>query len=130
MARRLTPADVARGRRLTSIREALRLTQDAIVHRLNASARALGLPARYRYYTVSRMESGSISFEDAAVWLAIDPAGRGWEWFVLGTELETVTPTIQDELTGPDFETQVGGFPTPAKGQGKKRASGPHRRQA
>jgi transcriptional regulator with XRE-family HTH domain len=120
MARRLTEADVARGRRLTTIRDALRLTQDAMVERLNTSARVLGLPARYRYYTVSRMESGSISFEDAAVWLALDPLRRGWDWFVLGKE---IMPTIRGEA--PESDRQVAGFPPK-----KRRVSGGHRKQA
>ena len=118
MARRLTEADVARGRRLTTIRDALRLTQDAMVERLNTSARALALPARYRYYTVSRMESGSISFEDAAIWLALDPLRRGWDWFVLGKE---ITPTIRAD----DSDRLVAGFPPK-----KRRVSGGHRKQA
>lgn len=86
MARKLTEQDVARGKRLAAIREALGLTQSGIVDYLNEAAEALRLPARYRYYTVSRMEAGSISFEDAAVWLELDPdkENHGWEWFVLG----------------------------------------------
>lgn len=89
MARKLTDEDTARGRRLAEIREALGLTQDAMVARLNAAAEGLGLSVRYKYYTVSRMESGSISFEDAAVWLSIDPSRKPgqpwrWDWFVFG----------------------------------------------
>jgi transcriptional regulator with XRE-family HTH domain len=84
MARRLTEQDKARRMRLKEIRTALDLTQDALVAQLNEAAKRMGLPANYRYYTVSRMESGSMSFEDAAVWLAIDPENRGWEWFVSG----------------------------------------------
>jgi hypothetical protein len=128
MARKLTEQDEARGKRLTSIRDALELTQEGIVDLLNETALSLGLPARYKYYTVSRMEAGSISFEDAAVWLAIDPDKdvHGWDWFVLGIERKRVTPKIRDELSGPEFETQVGGFPS----RQKKRASGEHRRRA
>lgn len=75
---------LARGQRLASIREGLGLTQDAIVERLNAAAARLGLPANYRYYTVSRMESGTISFEDAAVWLSLTNGARDWNWLVFG----------------------------------------------
>jgi transcriptional regulator with XRE-family HTH domain len=79
-------ANRVRGERLKAIRDALGLSQYDIVPLLNAAAEALGLPASYRYYTVSRNESGSISFEDAAVWLSIAPASLpvSWEWFVLG----------------------------------------------
>lgn len=86
MARRREDAEgmEERGRRLRSIREALGLTQYDIVPKLNEAAERFGLPPNYRYYTVSRAESGTISFEDAAVWLAIDPAHHSWEWFVFG----------------------------------------------
>lgn len=84
MARRLTEADKARGKRLAAIREAIGITQEQMVGRLNAAALTFGLAARYRYYTVSRIESGSISFEDAAVWLSLAPASMKatWEWLV------------------------------------------------
>ncbi len=94
MARQLTERDIERGRRVRAIREALGLTQDAIVGELNDTAKRMGLPATYRYYTVSRMESGSIGFEDAAVWIALDPEGRDWEWFVFGTTRKTVLRRI------------------------------------
>lgn len=84
MARKLTDRDVARGTRLKAIRDALGLTQSAMVDVLNRAAEALGLEPSYRYYTVSRNESGSISFDDAAIWLRCDPQRRGWEWFVFG----------------------------------------------
>lgn len=76
--------DLARGARAREIRELLGLSQWDIVEALNKTAKGLGLPAVYRYYTVSRVESGSISFEDARVYIALDPQKRGWEWFVTG----------------------------------------------
>lgn len=98
MASRLTAQDIERGRRLTGIRETLDLTQYQMADRLNDAAEAMGLPARYRYYTVSRMESGSITFEDAAIWLSLDPVrGHGWEWFVFGTP--TISPKRQHPPT-------------------------------
>jgi transcriptional regulator with XRE-family HTH domain len=77
-------ANAARGKRLAEIRDQLGITQDAMVPLLNAAAAELRVPATYRYYTVSRNESGTISFEDAAVWLSLDPLRRGWDWFVFG----------------------------------------------
>lgn len=62
------------------------MSQYDIVDRLNATARTMGLPAHYRYYTVSRMESGALGFEDALIYIAIDPEARGWEWFVTGKQ--------------------------------------------
>lgn len=85
--RRQNPeAMLERGRRLAEIRDRLGLTQYEMVDPLNAKARALGLPEVYRYYTVARMEGGVISFEDAAVYLALDPEQRSWDWFVFGKE--------------------------------------------
>jgi transcriptional regulator with XRE-family HTH domain len=83
----------ARGKLLLEIREHLGLSQFEMAARLNEQAMALRLPQSYRDYTVSRNESGTISFEDAAVWLALDPARaiHGWEWFIFvpATLLET-----------------------------------------
>ena len=76
--------DVERGARAKAIRELLGQSQYDIVELLNATAKRLGFDSTYRYYTVSRIERGSISFEDAAVYVAIDPQQRGWEYFVLG----------------------------------------------
>lgn len=95
MARELTSYDRARGLKLKEIREAMELSQSAIVERLNDAARRLNLPDRYVYYTVSRMEKGSISFEDARVWLSVaaDRDRFTWEWFVGGPLLgSTVKP--------------------------------------
>jgi transcriptional regulator with XRE-family HTH domain len=121
---RRTEYDIARGKRLTHIREVLGLTQDAMVDRLNETALSLGLPARYKYYTVSRMESGAITFEDAAVWLALDPTRHGWDWFVLGTEPERVRPRIP-AVADAEVETEI----RPRR-HAKARPSGAHRRQA
>lgn len=105
MAREITEYDRARGRRLKQIREALKLSQAAVVERLNEAADALGLPARYEYYTVSRMEKGSITFEDATVWLSIDPARKGreplrWDWFVVGDTRVTRRVNVASRQTG------------------------------
>jgi transcriptional regulator with XRE-family HTH domain len=88
LARRLTRYDKARGKRAAEIREGLGLTQQGVVERLNKAAEDLGLPARYQYYTVSRMEQGSMSFEDARAWLTIAKPRRTWEWFVAGDRVE------------------------------------------
>lgn len=82
--REVTGTMAERGKRLRTIRESLGLSQYDLAPLLNEMAARLGLPANYRYYTVSRAEAGTISFEDAAVWLAIDPARHSWEWFVFG----------------------------------------------
>lgn len=119
-------AMLERGRRLADIRARLSLSQYDIAPKLNAAARSLGLPESYKYYTVSRNESGTISFEDAAVWLSIDPLARGWDWFVLGLEPTPVRPTIQGEA-GED-EAQMDG--PPPRGPAKPRSSGAHRKQA
>jgi transcriptional regulator with XRE-family HTH domain len=109
MARKLTDQDIARGRRLAEIREALGLTQDAMVPRLNVAAEALGLAVRYKYYTVSRMEAGSLSFEDAAVWLSLDPERRGWEWFVFGADHKRRKPVPRPQTTaGASTRRQAG----------------------
>lgn len=90
MGKKLTADDAARGQRLRSIREARGLTQEEMVPLLNQAAERLGLAVRYKYYTVSRIESGSISFEDAAVWLSLDPSRDKasdplrWDWLVFG----------------------------------------------
>lgn len=89
MGKRLSDEDAARGARLREIREALSATQEEMVPLLNAAAERLLLSVRYKYYTVSRMESGSIGFEDAAVWLSLDPHRKAngplrWDWFVFG----------------------------------------------
>lgn len=96
MARKLTEQDRQRGERLVQIRDALGVTQEAVVAILNDAAQNLGLPARYKYYTVSRMESGSMSFEDAATWLAIAPPSMGctWEWFALGRPREPAASNL------------------------------------
>ena len=82
--REVTGTMAERGKRLRTIRESLGLSQYDLAPLLNEMAARLGLPANYRYYTVSRNESGTIGFEDAAVWLAIDPGHHSWDWFVFG----------------------------------------------
>lgn len=83
----LSAADRARGERAREIREALGIqSQYDMVDVLNKAARQLGLAARYRYYTISRIESGSVKFEDATAYVHLDPKKRGWEWFVTGQE--------------------------------------------
>lgn len=82
--RRDRKADTERGARLRMVREALGYSQFDFVDQLNAAARSLGLPALYRYYTVSRLESGAIALEDVEVYRALDPEHRDWEWFVWG----------------------------------------------
>lgn len=85
--RRRDPSlDKGRGERARQIREVLAMSQYDMVDRLNATARSLGLPASYRYYTVSRMETGALGFEDALIYIALDPEQRGWEWFVTGKQ--------------------------------------------
>jgi len=75
-----------RGKELAKIRaeQYEGVSQYDFAERLNAAAKDLGLPATYRYYTVSRNESGTIGFEDAAVWLSLDKRKRGWDWFIFG----------------------------------------------
>lgn len=91
--RRDRKADLERGARLRMIREALDYSQFDFVDKLNQMARTMGLPATYRYYTVSRIESGALGFEDAAIYLALDPEHRGWDWFIWG---ETRKPPMAD----------------------------------
>lgn len=83
--RRDEAGDKARGERAREIRSLIDVSQWDLVPMLNNTAKALGLAPRYKYYTVSRIESrGTLSFEDAAVYVALDPQQRGWDWFVLG----------------------------------------------
>ncbi len=88
MARKLTERDKQRGERVKAIRDGLGLTQYEFADQLNDAAERLGLPADYRYYTVSRLESGSVGFEDAAVCLSLDSERKNgelrWDWFVFG----------------------------------------------
>lgn len=93
--------DAERGARAREIRDLLGQSQYDIVELLNSTARRMGLTAAYRYYTVSRMERGSISFEDAAVYVAIDPQQRGWEYFVLGhTAAKHANPALFQRVGG------------------------------
>ena len=48
----------------------------------------MGFGTRYEYYHVSRIESGSVNFEDAAVLISLDPEQRSWDWFIFGTSAE------------------------------------------
>lgn len=89
MPKRLGKAERDRGERVRVIREALGVSQYDFSALLNESAKRLGLPEVYKFYTVSRMEAGSVSFEDAAVCLALDPSRKAseplrWDWFVFG----------------------------------------------
>lgn len=85
--RRDESGDKARGERAREIRSLIGVSQWDLVPMLNNTAKALGLTPRYKYYTVSRIESrGTLSFEDAAAYVALDPQQRGWDWFVLGRE--------------------------------------------
>ena len=100
----LSAADHARGERAREVREALGIqSQYDMVDVLNKTARQLGLLARYRYYTISRIESGSIKFEDAALYVYLDPKRRGWEWFVMGKESAPVKhadPAMFQKVSG------------------------------
>ena len=85
-----------RGRLLKAIREdRLGVSQYEMADLLNAKATELGLPAAYLNYHVSRNERGTISFEDAAVWLAVDPDANvhGWDWFVHCGNMKPEPPT-------------------------------------
>lgn len=106
--RRDKKTDLERGTRLRLIREALGYTQFDFVEKLNQTARALGLPATYRYYTVSRIESGALGFEDAAIYLALDPEGRGWDWLVWGEREKppTADPALYRRVTSIDIATR------------------------
>ena len=85
MSRRtITAYDRSRGQRLRQIRETYNETQPVFAKRLNAEAKRRGYPQRYYDVSVSRIEMGSMTFEDATVWLSLDPLERGWGWFVLG----------------------------------------------
>jgi transcriptional regulator with XRE-family HTH domain len=80
-------AHEARGERAKIIRDALGLSQTEFLPLLNQKARQLGLPAVYtKDYVVSRTETGArpMTFEDVAVWLALDPEERPWDWLVFG----------------------------------------------
>lgn len=108
MARALTDHDRARGERAAEIRDRLgRLTQEAMTEKLNDTARQLGLPATYRYYTVSRMERGTISFEDAAVLIALDPERRGWDWFVRGEPTASAPAASPKRYVPPEEAYQI-----------------------
>lgn len=110
-------ANVERGQRLLLIREALRKSQYDMAEVLNEAARAIGLPATYRYYTVSRNEAGTVSFEDAAVWLSVDPEARSWNWLVFGRE----QLSTDVDLPAPVLKTFL---PEKAQRPKKRRAGG------
>lgn len=80
------PEVAARGARLRTIREGLGVSQYVMATKLNEAARRLGLPGDYMYFHVSRMERGSVTFEDAAVWLSLTNGARSWDWLVFGEE--------------------------------------------
>ena len=71
--------------KVREIRDLIGMSQWDFVERLNATARSLGLEPKYKYYSVSRIEAhGSVTFEDAMVYAALDPERRGYEWFATG----------------------------------------------
>ena len=89
MSRRtITSYDRARGARLRLIREAYNETQPVFAKRLNAEAKRRGYPQRYYAVSVSRIEMGSMTLEDATVYLSLvagaENTARWWDWFVLG----------------------------------------------
>lgn len=115
MPRRTTDADRARGERILEIREQVPdRSQEAFAAALTKAAKAIGLPVNYRYYTVSRMEGGSISFEDAAIALSLDKKKRGWDWFVFGDTIEMPVKhfdknDLAPAVTKPDAKRGRGG---------------------
>jgi transcriptional regulator with XRE-family HTH domain len=79
----------ARGARLRTIREAREETQSAFAERLNETAKALGIEARYNDQGVSFRETGrrALDIEDYTVASYIDPERRSWFWLAFGREL-------------------------------------------
>jgi transcriptional regulator with XRE-family HTH domain len=91
--------------RLRQIREATGLTQLRFLPHLNAAAVHLGV-REYSQSTLSKLESGpqAPSFDDIAVFAAVDPEGRGKLWLAWGETADATLrpPTIEEiaALTG------------------------------
>lgn len=73
--------------RLKAVREATGLTQLRFLPKLNQAAAALGV-REYSQSTLSKLESGaqSASFDDVAVFAAVDPLQRGKLWLAWNEE--------------------------------------------
>lgn len=81
------------GARLRAVREATGLTQVQFLARLNRAAEQLGVRP-YAQSVLSRLENGlqQATFDDVAVYAAVDPLGRGKLWLGWGEE---ALPQIQ-----------------------------------
>jgi hypothetical protein len=110
MPRRTSDADRARGERIAEIRAQIPdRSQETFADAMTKAANAMGLTVKYRYYTISRMEGGSISFEDAAVALSLDKERRGWDWFVFGTDVRTARQPLPRKTTNRGGASGAGG---------------------
>lgn len=82
--------DVPRAIRAKQIREELGDTGAPFAARVMAKAAELGisLSAKFDQSVVSKIEGAirAIAVEEAAVYVALDPKGRGWDWFVVGAK--------------------------------------------
>jgi transcriptional regulator with XRE-family HTH domain len=85
-------ADSGVSERLKAVREATGLTQARFLPRLNQAAERLGV-REYSQSTLSRLESGmqTASFDDVAVFAAVDPLQRGKLWLAWGEEVVSAT---------------------------------------
>lgn len=93
-------ADSGISDRLKAVREATGLTQLRFLPRLNHVAVALGV-REYSQSTLSKLESGAqaASFDDVAVFAAVDPKRRGRLWLAWGEERaeQTAEPPLTPE---------------------------------
>lgn len=64
----------------------------AFVVELNRIATELGLPPSWSPARLSKMRTAvqDLSLEDAAVFAALDPKERGWEWIAFGEALPRI----------------------------------------
>ena len=125
-----------RKRRIKAVREALGLTQEALLPVLNDAAQRLGVRV-FKQSSLSKIEGGpqAVSFDDVAVYAAVDPKRRGKLWLAWGEKADATMAATPDDaelerLTGVAFRKRQPAKPTagkqsatPAKG-GAKRAGG------
>lgn len=88
---------------MAQIRKDTGLTQELFVTRLNDAARQLygDEGKRYRQDTLSKIERAhgqAPTFEDVAVWAAVDPKRRGKLWLAWN---ETIDNTMAQPRQGP-----------------------------
>lgn len=122
--------------RFADVRAKLGITGSAYASALNNAAKRLGFEARWTESKISQTENGrrSLSLEDLAVTVYLDPARRSWHWIAFGRELPEREKTAQltqvqsEELLAAIAETQHHGgvfTPIPTAAERQKAARPP-----